>query len=294
MAWTTYLKPADINLSFEDAGIQEQTGEQLGIQWITPDGHVYAATDGHKAFADTDLGGEEAAYNAGCVRVHFDAGALNMQARDAVAFDQAALELMARNGSVQVIAAESYPTGKYASFTPAALEESYDTLSMHIAKAWHRARYGRLHYIIASEDKSKVIEEPLTVDHLTITFHDKLFDYYLGVPNMDPGWYITEIGGMKVGFGSKYQLKKFLLKLKTEFFTDGNLPGSNIKIAPIPEIEEPLVRRMGSVPVIEHGMPPEVKKALEQGAVGPQVWEISEGNEDSNKTLNSRPTGPML
>jgi hypothetical protein len=388
--WPPHLKPANSDLSFEEAGIQEQTGEELGAQWITADGRVWPLPQGmdHHTFADAYLGGEDQAYSSGSVHVHFDDGILAIQARDPAAFNLAPLEIMANNPAVVGIVAESYPPGKYSSFSVHAFKRSYETLQDYIAQSWSRSAYGRLHYRYAAVDRSKVIVEPLTVDHLTITFNDKLFDYYLAAPNMEPGWYITEIGGMKVGFGAKYQLKKFMLKLKEEFFSDGQIPGSNIKIAPIPEISEPVVRRMGStndlglnmitmccycypyhtmkvegnvdpgllatveeesaaacnitsetqkalaaagvhlshgkcaaacarpdveenaiidkinnikdlarkgsVPIIEHGIPIEVKRKLEQGSVGPQVWEISEGELDSNKTLNSRPTGPML
>jgi hypothetical protein len=345
MANPTWFQPTQQDLTYEEAGIQTQAEAAPGKYWVTPDGTMLIVPTYHNDFAKQFLGGEDNAYSAGCVRVGFDESlSMYCQAQDCPAFNNPALELLARIPSM--VAAETMQDrGILASFTVKKFVASAFRFGDYVQYVIDKQKVtGCLHLMAASSiDRSKVIEEQLTVDHLTITFHDKLFDYYLAVPNMPPGWYITEIGGMKVGFGSKYQLKKFMLKLKEEFFSDGQIPGSNIKIAPIPEIEEPIVRRMGSevvfpegyfdpeeaalisqqlfqkayedlvpeeaeevlkavrnryvaasVPIIEHGIPLEVKKKLEKGSVGPQLWEISEGNEDSNKALNGRPTGPML
>jgi hypothetical protein len=101
---------------------------------------------------------------------------------------------------------------------------------------------------LAAEDSfvGQVLTSAHNVDELTIAFHDQLFDYYLKSEDTPPGYYITEIAGMKVGFGSKYQLKKFLLKLKTEVFTGGQIPASNVRVQPIPKIDSPVVRRLGT------------------------------------------------
>jgi len=354
MAWPTYFKPADPNLTFEASGVVEQTEVIPGSYWTTPDGKLWdvGPAGGHDSFAQHFLGGVDSAFSAGCVRVVYDEGRLGLQAKDYYAFDLNPLELIARKPGVLVFTTEDSASAHSSEFSQQAFLASYETLATYIGQTWGLVPRGAVNPPpLASVDKSKVIEEPLTVDHLTITFNDKLFDYYLAAPNMGPDWYITEIGGMKVGFGSKYQLKKFMLKLKEEFFSDGQIPGSNIKIAPIPQIEEPIVRRMGSgpaaaptqlqfpegffdpeqaellaqemfqkpyselsndevmvvlqavqsrysrqgsVPIIERGLPIEVKKKLEKGSVGPQVWEISEGSEDSNRVINTRPSGPML
>ena len=318
LTWPAGFSPSDSNITFAESGIQEQLVVSPGQYWISPDGRMWVVPRYHEEFANAYLGGIDNAYTTGWVRAGYGSGLMYFTATDTSAFDNPAVELLARQAEV-IVAVTVADRDSVVQFTKSAWVKANVTFQEYVGYLMDKIKHEAGIVIVAGEgpDKSKVIPEALTVDHLTITFHDKLFDYYLSAPNMDPGWYVTEIGGMKVGFGSKYQLKKFMLKLKTEFFSDGNIPGSNIKIAPIPEIEEPLVRRMGGnmvlpfednqmqltardleqgsrIPVIEHGLPPAAKKALEQGAVGPQVWEISEGSEDQLKAVNNRPTGPML
>ena len=276
--WPTYFRPADPSLSFAESGIKEQTQAIPGDYWLTPNGKVWFSLGDHKAFADNFLGDMDAAYAVGCVRTAYQAKTLAMTAKNAAAFDLSPLELMAHNSDVLMIVAESHPPAKRARFYAEEFVASFDTLVEHILKQWSpapidpRYKWSYVHHITSGADRSKVIEEPLTVDHLTITFHENLFDYYLAVPNME-GWYVTEIGGMKVGFGSKYQLKKFLLKIKTEFFTDGNLPGSNVRVAPIPKIEEPLVRRMGAFGDSFRHDPEFIRKRDEKFKARKQVWD---------------------
>jgi hypothetical protein len=269
----------------------EQTNPTPGKYWLTPDGRMWnIGSDIHEIFATKYLGGLKSAFSNGCVRVSFDMGRLGLQAQDYYAFNLSKLSKMAWDKSVLVFVTADADDSHSSQFGAKSFRESGTELYTFIGQSWGLEPRGSLHVFA---DRSKVIEEPLTVDHLTITFHENLFDYYLAVPNME-GWYVTEIGGMKVGFGSKYQLKKFLLKIKTEFFTDGNLPGSNVRVAPIPKIEEPLVRRMGSVPIKENNLPIEVKRRLERGSVTEDVWEISEGDENSRGQLEVKPTGPSL
>lgn len=146
-----------------------------------------------------------------------------------------------------------------------------------------------------AEDKSRVLDKEYTTDFLELIFSDQFFDYYLKTPETPDGYYITDIAGMKVGFGSSYQLKKFILKLEEEMFTDGVIPAFNIRVRPMPEISEPVVRRLGTkVTVNETNLSAEEKRRLERGEAAEPGWTIDEGGEGSHGTVNCRPTGPMV
>lgn len=57
----------------------------------------------------------------------------------------------------------------------------------------------------------------------------------------------------------------------------------------------PRPKACARIPVIEHGIPPEVKKKLQRGEIAsPGAWEISSGEEDQTKVINVKPTGPMF
>ncbi len=134
------------------------------------------------------------------------------------------------------------------------------------------------------------------LDDLVITFDEMLFDYYIKDPFKDRH-YVTEIGGMKAGFGAKYQLRKFVTKLKT-FFPSGQVNQSDILSKPVPELKEPVVRRLGEkskrkiLPVKDISIEKEPKQKLHGGSS--DSWEIMEGDERSHRTLNVRPQGPLL
>ncbi len=132
------------------------------------------------------------------------------------------------------------------------------------------------------------------MDTITIAFHEQFFDYYLKTDDTPEGYYITEIAGMKVGFGSKYQLKKFLLKLKTEMFTGGIIPPANIRVEPIPHIDAPVIRRLGGkTPTQVRDIAEEKKKSPGMGELANNM-EHSTGELDSNHVLSGQPQGPMV
>ena len=244
--WPEGFTPADPNLTFEQAGLKEQDTEVPGRYWASPEGRLWIVEGHHSQFAKDYLGGTQAALDSGWVAVSQDEGvALKLEAKDTPALNNSAVELIVRAMNPSSLLT-TVTGGREMQFLVGTFMKYDFKLGEWVEYLIDKQNNPKGSFrLFSGEDRTKVIEEPLTVDHLTITFHDKLFDYYLAAPNVGLDWYVTEIAGMKVGFGSKYQLKKFMLKLKTEFFTDGNIPGSNIRIAPIPEIEEPLVRRMG-------------------------------------------------
>ncbi len=139
-----------------------------------------------------------------------------------------------------------------------------------------------------------VLSAACNVDTITIAFHEQFFDYYLKTDDTPEGYYITEIAGMKVGFGSKYQLKKFLLKLKTEMFTGGIIPPANIRVEPIPHIDAPVIRRLGGkTPTQVRDIAEEKKKSPGMGELANNM-EHSTGELDSNHVLSGQPQGPMV
>lgn len=100
---------------------------------------------------------------------------------------------------------------------------------------------------VIAQDNAVLIEQPVYIDQMVISFEDKFFDYYLRAPGQPDGHYVVEIGDQKVGFGSKYQLRKFLKTIQEERLTEGVIPALTMKVRPIPTISEPVVRRLGAI-----------------------------------------------
>jgi hypothetical protein len=148
----------------------------------------------------------------------------------------------------------------------------------------------------ASSPEAHLLDKPVTLDSLMISFHEPLFDYYLRAPGQPDGHYVVEIGEQKAGFGSKYQLRKFMEFLKEERFSDGIIPPLSVKTRPIPDVSEPVVRRLGTkvLPVKDESLSEEDHAKRLRGQEQPNYNEISDGSADQHAIINVRPTGPMF
>lgn len=146
---------------------------------------------------------------------------------------------------------------------------------------------------MADLDNAILIDQPLDIGSLTIVFHEMFFDYYLRAPGQPDGYYVTDIGEQKVGFGSKYQLRKFMENLKEERFSTGVIPERTVKVQPIPELSTPVVRRLGAViPVVETKLTDADHQKRVRGE-NPNYDDISEGTDAQHSVVNVKPTGPQ-
>lgn len=143
-------------------------------------------------------------------------------------------------------------------------------------------------------DQGIFIEQPVDIGSLIIAFHDQFFDYYLRAPGQPDNHYVTDIGEQKVGFASKYQLRKFIDTMRKERFTEGIIPALNIKVRPIPTLSEPVVRRLGAIQVVEPEPtdPSAPPKPLQPDQI-PSVYGEEEVSADQQSKLRG-PTGPMV
>ena len=90
-------------------------------------------------------------------------------------------------------------------------------------------------------------EKTYTRFHFSPRFNDYIFDYYFPDPDASKeGHYVTEIGGVKVGFGSKYMLNRIVDKILPKIYPSGEIPASQVISRPIPKVSEPVVRRLGT------------------------------------------------
>lgn len=136
------------------------------------------------------------------------------------------------------------------------------------------------------------IEKPIMISELQLRFDDNFYDYYLTAPGIKDGYYIISIADTRVGFGSKYHLHKLIRRLQEELYSNGIIPPNNIVYAKIPEISEPVIRRLGDK-VKELNKDKKTDKNI-FGELPPDIKEISTGSEDSHAILNLKPTGPFI
>ena len=96
--------------------------------------------------------------------------------------------------------------------------------------------------------QSKRVELPkgnLNLDSLLVSFNEMYRDYVIYYPgSIDK--YITNIGDIELGFGPRYLLHK-LLKEVRKANPDGTVDNGSVVVKTIPQLPEPLIRRLGSL-----------------------------------------------
>jgi len=138
------------------------------------------------------------------------------------------------------------------------------------------------------------LEKDVLITDLQVMFDDNFFDYYLIVDGMSENTYITSISDIKVGFGSKYHLHKFIKRLQEELLTEGIIPKNNIIYQEKPTVSEPVVRRLGTKVVDLAEEKRELDKQPFKGILDTDNQDHDTGELDSHDVINLRPTGPMM
>ena len=96
--------------------------------------------------------------------------------------------------------------------------------------------------------QSKKIELPkgeLQLSSLMVSFNEMFRDYVIYYPgHID--WYITNIGDIELGFGPRYLLQKLLREVE-KANPDGTVDKGSIVVKTIPQLPEPLTRRLGQL-----------------------------------------------
>lgn len=96
--------------------------------------------------------------------------------------------------------------------------------------------------------QSKKVELPkgeLPLNSLMISFNEMFYDYCIYYPgHID--WYVTQIGDISLGFGPRYLLKKLLREVE-KANPDGTVDKGSIVVKTIPQLPEPLTRRLGQL-----------------------------------------------
>ena len=96
--------------------------------------------------------------------------------------------------------------------------------------------------------QSKKIELPkgeLQLSSLMVSFNEMYRDYVIYYPgHID--WYITNIGDIELGFGPRYLLQKLLREVE-KANPDGTVDKGSIVVKTIPQLPEPLTRRLGQL-----------------------------------------------
>jgi len=96
--------------------------------------------------------------------------------------------------------------------------------------------------------QSKRIELPkgnLNLDSLLVSFNEMYRDYVIYYPgSIDK--YITNIGDIELGFGPRYLLHKLLREVR-KANPDGTVDNGSVVVKTIPQLPEPLIRRLGSL-----------------------------------------------
>lgn len=95
--------------------------------------------------------------------------------------------------------------------------------------------------------QSKRVELPkgnLNLDSLIVSFNEMYRDYVIYYPgSIDK--YITNIGDIELGFGPRYLLHKLLREVR-KANPDGTVDNGSVVVKTIPQLPEPLIRRLGS------------------------------------------------
>lgn len=88
-------------------------------------------------------------------------------------------------------------------------------------------------------------KEELNISDLQISFNEMYRDYVIYYPgHID--WYITNIGDIELGFGPRYLLHKLIKEIE-KANPDGTIDSGSIVVKTIPELPEPLTRRLGQL-----------------------------------------------
>lgn len=84
----------------------------------------------------------------------------------------------------------------------------------------------------------------LDLDSLMVSFQEMYRDYVIYYPgSIDK--YITNIGDVELGFGPRYLLHKLLREVR-KANPDGTVDNGSVVVKTIPQLPEPLIRRLGS------------------------------------------------
>lgn len=84
--------------------------------------------------------------------------------------------------------------------------------------------------------------QDINTNDLVVSFNEAFFDYYIPAP-WDQGQYITYVGDFRLGFGPRYLLGDIIEKIQGVY--SEMVPSYSIQTKPIPELTEPIVRRLG-------------------------------------------------
>jgi hypothetical protein len=112
---------------------------------------------------------------------------------------------------------------------------------------------------------SKIVKlkpQELNIKDFTISFNEMYRDYVIYFPgHID--WYITRIGDLDAGFGPRYLLKKILEQVE-KANPDGTIDSGSVEVRTIPELPEPLIRRLGQNSSLNPTKTNEYEKAVMQ------------------------------
>lgn len=102
--------------------------------------------------------------------------------------------------------------------------------------------------VSAFKIQSKRVELPkgdLNLDSLLVSFNEMFYDYVIYYPgSIDK--YICAIDSIEFGFGPRYLLHK-LLKEVRRANPDGTVDNGSVVVKTIPQLPEPITRRLGSL-----------------------------------------------
>lgn len=146
--------------------------------------------------------------------------------------------------------------------------------------------------------QSKKIELPkgeLQLSSLMVSFNEMYRDYVIYYPgHID--WYITNIGDIELGFGPRYLLQKLLREVE-KANPDGTVDKGSIVVKTIPQLPEPLTRRLGQLNREACGEdfptsnePEEKKESI--GVVSKGLSTVNDLGDISNIHIDPRKTKP--
>lgn len=146
--------------------------------------------------------------------------------------------------------------------------------------------------------QSKRVELPkgnLNLDSLIVSFNEMYRDYVIYYPgSIDK--YITNIGDIELGFGPRYLLHKLLREVR-KANPDGTVDNGSVVVKTIPQLPEPLIRRLGSLSREACGEdfptsnePEEEKESI--GVVSKGLSTVNDLGDISNIHIDPRKTKP--
>lgn len=146
--------------------------------------------------------------------------------------------------------------------------------------------------------QSKRVELPkgnLNLDSLIVSFNEMYRDYVIYYPgSIDK--YITNIGDIELGFGPRYLLHKLLREVR-KANPDGTVDNGSIVVKTIPQLPEPLTRRLGQLnreacgeDLPTSNEPEEKKESI--GIVSKGLSTVNDLGDISNIHIDPRKTKP--